>query len=165
MNASLRLNCSDPREEMYHCPTCGHALSYSFVMPAHAICTRCRTPLWCSAVARDGVLVLKVRPGQAPSVADIDKLLEHCEPESSLDRVICDLSDLEAVSSGLIAGLVVLSKRIRAAGGRLIVCGMHGVVRDVFSRLHLDRAIELADDQDQAAVLLDGALATAGIGL
>jgi anti-anti-sigma regulatory factor len=98
-------------------------------------------------------------------VADIDKLLDHCEPEISLDRVICDLSDLEAVSSGLIAGLVVLSKRIRSAGGRLIVCGMHGGVRDVFSRLHLDRALEIADDQGQAAALLDGTLTTAGIGL
>jgi anti-anti-sigma regulatory factor len=71
------------------------------------------------------------------------------------------LSALETVNSGLVAALVVLSKRIRSGGGRFILCGMRALVRDVFRRLHLNRALEIADDQQQASGMLRETLISA----
>lgn len=47
-------------------------------------------------------------------------------------RFVVDLSALEYISSAGLRSFLILGKRIRAAGGTLVLTGLQGMVREVF---------------------------------
>src|SRR5438477_13146994 len=52
-------------------------------------------------------------------------------------NVIVDLSKLTYLSSVGYGPLITLRSRVRSAGGRLILCGLSGVVKEVFEATRL----------------------------
>ena len=69
-------------------------------------------------------------------------------------QVIIDLSDLDFIHSALMARLVALNKRIRAAEGRLILCGMQPVVQTAFQDARLHKVFEIHADERSALAAL-----------
>jgi anti-sigma B factor antagonist len=58
-------------------------------------------------------------------------------------RVVLDLSALRLIDSSGVGAIVSLFKRVRAAGGRFEVVGVHGQPRSIFRVLKLDRVFGL----------------------
>lgn len=139
----------------HQCPVCGTTLAAESPLPAYdAPCTVCTYMVWCRKTTVDGVIVLHVLPGRTPDHVDIECLVEALVRSEGAPRVVVDLSDLDVVSSSLIARLVALNKRVRAAKGRLILCGLHPFVREAFFDSSLNRVFEILDDEEAALASL-----------
>jgi len=93
-------------------------------------------------------------PGRTPEHVELEQVAEKLLGSESPLRVVVDLSDLDFISSALMARLVALNKRIRAADGRFILCGMHPVVWDAFHDSTLHRVFEIHADQQAAFAAL-----------
>jgi anti-anti-sigma factor len=65
-------------------------------------------------------------------------------------ELILDLSQVDRLTSLMVARLIGLAKRARAAGGRIAVCGVRPKVREVFDLLQLPRVFPIYDDQQEA---------------
>ena len=138
-----------------HCPMCNTLLpTRPLPPPFHAPCPHCGYLLWCCKKTVEGVTVFGVIPGITPDVEDIESLSDVLVSGGGIPRVIVDLSDLELISSGFTARLLSLSKRIRSAQGRFILCGMNRFVRETLHGCRLDRMFEIADDQATALASL-----------
>jgi anti-anti-sigma factor len=134
-----------------HCPLCSVVLAPGTrTPPFDAPCPECGYTLWCSKKTVGGVVILEVTPGITPQHEDIERLAETFVRSGGLTRVIVDLSDLELISSVFAARLVALNKRIRAARGRLILCGINRLVRETFQGCRMDRLFEISDDEGAA---------------
>lgn len=62
-------------------------------------------------------------------------LLEaHCDGilRSGHKSIILDFEDLQFLSSAGLRVILTLAKKIQAAGGKLVFCGLKGSVKDVF---------------------------------
>jgi len=106
--------------------------------------------LWCCKKTVADIAVLGIIPGMTPEHADVERLCEALIGAGSTPRIVVDLSDIELIGSALTARLIALNKRIRAAGGRLVLCGLCPFVRDTFHGSRLDRVFEVADDEEAA---------------
>jgi len=110
--------------------------------------------LWCYKKNAADVVVLEVIPGMTPEHEDVERLCKTLSGCGSTPRVIVDLSDIELVGSAFVARLIAMNKRIRAAGGRLILCGLCPFVQDTFHGSRLDRVFEVAEDEEAALARL-----------
>ncbi|MBL7039224.1 MAG: STAS domain-containing protein [Pirellulaceae bacterium] len=139
----------------YECPVCGARLTVEPPLPPHeAPCPVCAYPLWCRKRTVDDVVVLDVMRGRTPEHAEMQQVAEKLLGSKAPLRVVVDLSDLDFISSALMARLVALNKRIRAADGRFILCGMQPVVRDAFHDSTLHRVFEIHADQQASFAAL-----------
>ena len=61
-------------------------------------------------------------------------LAAHCGglPDDGFRCVVFDFTDLQFLSSAGLRTILGLSKRIRAAGGKLVFTGIRGPIRDMF---------------------------------
>jgi Anti-anti-sigma regulatory factor (antagonist of anti-sigma factor) len=74
-----------------------------------------------------------------------DPLIELLGPGGYGKIVRLDLSEAEYVDSSGIGWLLSCHKRIKQAGGRLLIERPHPIVANVFRVLKLERVFELAD--------------------
>jgi anti-anti-sigma factor len=81
--------------------------------------------------------------------------------EKTAPKVVVDMSKLTYMSSVGYGPLITLRSRVRAEGGRIILCGLSGVVKDVFEATRLlinphspKSLFEFTDTLDQAITLL-----------
>jgi anti-sigma B factor antagonist len=65
---------------------------------------------------------------------------------------VLDLSALDFVTTSVVARLVSLNKRLRAIGGRLVLCELTPIVREAFHRFRLDSILEIAASEEEALV-------------
>ena len=144
-----------------HCPVCGKKLAPHLMLPSFAMpCPDCGYFLWCCSRTVDGVVILDVFRDIPPEQADILRLADSLVDSEDAPRVVIDLSELDCVSSLLMAKLIVLKRRIDQAEGTLVLCGMKKFVRDAFASTKLDTLFEIAaDDETALAELLSGSAA------
>jgi anti-anti-sigma factor len=102
----------------------------------------------------DDVAILHVVAGRTPEHAEIERLADSLISSGGVPRVVVDLSALDFMSSAFIARLVALNKRIQAANGRAILCGLHPFVREAFHDSRLERVFDISDDQEAALASL-----------
>jgi anti-anti-sigma factor len=111
-----------------------------------------------------GVLILTVELARISSYEQAEtigrELLAAVEGRQSA-KVVVDLSKLTYMSSVGYGPLITLRSRVRADGGRLVLCGLSGVVKEVFEATRLlinpnspKSLFEFTDTADQAVALL-----------
>ena len=69
-------------------------------------------------------------------------------------KVVLDLSNITFLGSIGLTVLVVFLKRIKTAGGHLVIAGLTGQSREVMLVTRLDKAFEFRDDIGQAIAML-----------
>ncbi len=74
--------------------------------------------------------------------------------EEGCRGVALDLSDLDYVSSAGLRSMLVLAKKLRALGGKIVLFGMSGVVEEVLSISGFDSLVSTAADRDAACASL-----------
>ena len=60
-------------------------------------------------------------------------------------RFVLDLSALEYVSSAGLRSVLTIAKKLKVAGGSLVLCGLSGFVRDVFAIAGFDNFLSVYD--------------------
>jgi anti-anti-sigma factor len=130
----------------YRCPVCDVTLAAEPALPTYDTpCPDCGYQLWCRKRKVDDVVLLSVLPDRTAERADIERLAESLVRSCHVLRVVIDLSGLEFISSAMIAELLALRKRVLAAKGRLVLCGLSPYVQTIFSSTQIERLFEIVD--------------------
>lgn len=77
------------------------------------------------------------------------ELLSLTDSENG-NRVLLNLGNVRFLSSAAINKLIVLERRLGAAGGNLKLSNLSPEVEEVFNITQLDSVFEICDDEDQA---------------
>lgn len=64
--------------------------------------------------------------------------------------VIIDFCTVELVSSDFLAALIALDKRIKALGGKLVMCSIPRAIYEVFAIIRLDRLFCIKQNLEEA---------------
>jgi anti-anti-sigma factor len=100
-----------------------------------------------STIRRDDSLVLSVT-GRLDAVTAPE--LERDFPAAAARRLILDLSGLEYISSAGLRIILALVKGQKASGGSLSVCGLSGLVGEVFAVSGFDSFLPIYPDVEAA---------------
>jgi anti-anti-sigma factor len=79
--------------------------------------------------------------------ADLDRLAELLIRSDPAPHIVLNLSNVEFVSSTFLGRLLAMQKRINAAKGTLVLCGMNTVVREIFEVTKLETFFNFSDDE------------------
>ena len=114
-----------------------------------------------------GVLVLTVTAPKIEGELVAEQLREEmlgAVAQHHATRVVIDLAHTRYVSSIVFWPLLTLRKRLAAQGGRLVICGLTGMVHDVFTTTKMvdtggspDAPFETAPDRPSAVSRLAAA--------
>jgi anti-anti-sigma factor len=91
--------------------------------------------------------LLDVAPGCPVQQEELADFYRAIDGDSRTPQIVVNLSELDLVTSGFLAGLVGLWKRARSDRGKLVLCGLRPVVREVFAYTRLDELFEIRDDE------------------
>lgn len=69
---------------------------------------------------------------------------------SGLPRIVLNLSELKFASSSFIAGLVSLHKKVRVAGGKLVLCELRPVMVEILEGARLNKLFDITEDEENA---------------
>ena len=75
--------------------------------------------------------------------------------------MVVDLSGLEFITSAGLRALLLAQRTVSAHGARLVVCGIRGVVREVFRIARFDTLLSVADSTERAIAQVSPAAAEA----
>lgn len=138
-------------ESLLRCPVCNTKTAIEPPPPPHdAPCPACGYPLWCHKRLVGDVVVLDVMRGRTPEHTDVVRLAKSLVRRGGIPRVVVDLSVLDFVNSAFVARLVDLNKRIRAAEGKLVLCGMQFLVWDAFHSTNLYKIFDMSENEEAA---------------
>ncbi len=93
----------------------------------------------------------------ARSAPDFEKAALAADEEQAGTRhhMILDFSGLEYISSAGLRSILVLAKRIAPSGGKVVLCGMSGVVEEVFSVSGFDSFLPVAASREDALAIVE----------
>jgi len=140
-----------PNDMVRHCPVCGNTFPHLPASPNFdAPCSGCGGYLWCSQYRVGDVIVLEAMPDRTPALWDVEQVVESLFKHGAVRRIVFDLSHLTYISSALVARLVAMNRRVRAAGSEFVLCGMSPIVREAFDTFQLVKAFTVMETQQEA---------------
>lgn len=71
--------------------------------------------------------------------------------EGGVKKLVLDLSGLEYISSAGLRSLLALSKKVKAAGGGMALCGLTGLPKEIFTVSGFDTVFPLHASVEEAA--------------
>jgi anti-sigma B factor antagonist len=108
---------------------------------------------WLQIEERDGISIVRFAIADLLDDETIDGIGEQvCDliQRFGRRRLVLDFGAVRRVSSHLLGELVVLLKRMLAAGGCLVLCALAPELRDTFALLQLDRIFTIRDTEEEA---------------
>lgn len=81
---------------------------------------------------------------------EFTRLVEHF----GCRLLVVDLQQVNLVTSAALGKLISLHRNLHRREGRLVVCGVHGMVLDVMLTARLTDYFTMADTDDDAVILL-----------
>jgi anti-anti-sigma factor len=73
-------------------------------------------------------------------------LVEECNQR----KVLLNLRNVRAMSTGMIEKLIALSQRVRAVGGQLALCNVQPAVQPMFQQFRLAKTLVIRSDEQEA---------------
>lgn len=65
-------------------------------------------------------------------------------------RLVLNFTQVEHLSSAVVGKVVATHKRVAAAGGRLVLCGLREPVQSVFRITRIDRLLDIYPEEPEA---------------
>lgn len=87
-------------------------------------------------------------------VEEIAQTLRSFVQDHAPDHLIVDFSDVGFFSSQMLGLLVDLWRRMKDAGGKMMICGINPQLTRVFRITHLDRIFEFYEDTPAAVAAI-----------
>jgi anti-anti-sigma factor len=100
------------------------------------------------------IVVLDIFSGKTVGSEQIERASNPLLTSGDVRHLVLNLSSVKFASSSFIAGLVALHKKLRSADGKLVLCALRPVVREVLHGARLDKFFEIADDEEKALASL-----------
>jgi anti-sigma B factor antagonist len=97
----------------------------------------------------DGVTVIRFLDRNLfdeTTIREVGAQLFAAMPVGGPPRLILDFSGVQQVSSALLGKLILLQRRVDAAGGKLRLCELGPAIRDVMRTTNLDRLFAIDRD-------------------
>ncbi|OPY42822.1 MAG: STAS domain protein [Methanoregulaceae archaeon PtaU1.Bin222] len=69
-------------------------------------------------------------------------------------KIVVDLSSVEYISSAGLRALLAAMKRLRALGGKMVLCSLHPYVKEVFDMTGFSRIFTMCNTRDEALISL-----------
>jgi anti-sigma B factor antagonist len=108
---------------------------------------------WLSTEAVEGATVVAFTSGAVldeTAVRVIGEELTRLVERLGAGRLVLDFGKLKQFSSRLLGVLVSVHNRIKAAGGKLVLCGLDQHALDVLRVTHLDQILPTYQDRGSA---------------
>jgi len=86
----------------------------------------------------------------AASAADFDRDVDGCLSRGTR-KLVLDFSALDYISSAGLRSVLGAMKRLRSAGGEVVVAGIAGMVKEVFAVSGVDTLLSVKATADEAA--------------
>lgn len=88
--------------------------------------------------------------------ATVQKFTHFVQENEARDsgKIILDMDKLEYVSSAGLRGLLTYAKRVETNNGSLLLCGLGGLVKEVFELSGFNKIFTITADIDEAHSLL-----------
>jgi anti-anti-sigma factor len=139
----MTLSSRTPVEEPERCAVCGAELVLEPCSPAgDAPCHRCGNLLGFRWIDERDVSV--VRPfGRSLALEVVERIVALGRNRTEGRPLVIDMSQVEYLSSAVIARLVEFRKDVASRGGRLRIRNLHSDLAEVFRITRLDQAFEL----------------------
>jgi anti-anti-sigma factor len=151
---AMTITAESTNELTRKCPICETSIRVELLRTVETVCSNCGHVIWFEKRIVDGVIILDVLTGTIAINTDIDRVSKSLLALGHPPHVILNLSELKFISSAFVAGMIAMQKRIRAAGGRLILCGMHPIVRETLHGARLDTFFDIRGDEEEALASL-----------
>jgi len=84
-----------------------------------------------------------------------DPIVQALGENGFSNTVLVGLGEVVALDSSGVNWLLFTNKRIREAGGRMVLHTLSPIARNVFKVLNLHTVFEMADDESQARALVE----------
>jgi anti-sigma B factor antagonist len=70
--------------------------------------------------------------------------------EDGRKKIVLDFSNVEYLSSAALGKLITMNNKVKAAKGKLRLCGIRPDIYEVFAITKLNTVFDIKDDRDQA---------------
>ena len=98
----------------------------------------------------DGVLVVEMVPRfDAYSAKEVETFLQEAVA-SGTDKIVCDFSPTEYISSAGLRVLLAVAKALKKAGGTIALCSLGSPVREVFETAGFTPLFPIYGDEKEA---------------
>jgi anti-sigma B factor antagonist len=84
------------------------------------------------------------------SIQALGEQLQNLVSDSGGKKLLLNFRNVEYMSSAVLGMLVTLNKKIRTAGGKLVLCNIDPQIREVFSITQLDKVFVIRGDEQEA---------------
>lgn len=98
---------------------------------------------------------LQGRVSQRDVTSGEEPIAELLGENAYAHKFLLDLNEVETLDSSGVNWLLICQKRIRQAGGRLVLHSLSPIARNVIKVLNLQAVFQLADDESQALRMLE----------
>ena len=83
-------------------------------------------------------------------IQEVAEQLFRVVEEQGETRLVVSFRDVRYMSSAMVGQLVKLHKKVVKANGRMILCGFSPTLREVFRISHLDRLLDIQENEQVA---------------
>ncbi|NLP08872.1 STAS domain-containing protein [bacterium] len=104
-----------------------------------------------SVEIREGITVIRVLPQRVflkTSEQFREEIIQVLDGDAL--KVIIDLSRVNMMNSAGLGVLILARDKMLKRGGTLVVCGLLNMMREIFTRMHLDNYFKLYTDCETA---------------
>ena len=92
---------------------------------------------------------------QRDLISDEEPLIEALGSNALAQKVLLDMSEVAALDSSGVNWLLICQRKMREAGGVLVLYAMSPIAKNVIKVLNLQSVLKLADDETQALSLFE----------
>jgi anti-sigma B factor antagonist len=83
-------------------------------------------------------------------IMEVGEQLIRLVEEQGETKLVISFRDVRYMSSAMVGQLVKLHKKVVKVGGRMILCGFSPTLREVFRISHLDKLLEIQENEQVA---------------
>jgi len=140
-----------PLDTPNQCSVCGREVFPDpFQAWDDAPCLHCGHLSWFHRQDTGDCVILNLMANLDLENADLERVGELLIEATPAPHIVLNLSNVEFVSSTFLGRLLALQKRVDAAQGKLVLCGMNPVVREIFQVTKLESFFHFSDDVPSA---------------
>jgi anti-sigma B factor antagonist len=101
----------------------------------------------------EGVTIARFTASKIVQEEDIHDTFEQLEAilrEKRVSDLVLDFRKVKFLSSAVLGRLILVNKKLRAAGGRVVLCGIANELMEVFKLTQLDKVLTIKKDVKEA---------------
>lgn len=135
----------------HQCPVCDHKDGIATKHASGDIpCSRCGHLSWFRMQQIDDAIILNLLANMNPERAEIDRVGQLLVHSRDAPHIILNFHKIDFISSTFLNRLIVLRRTVHNASGKVILCGMNQVIREILQINKLIHLFDLSDDTDEA---------------